>query len=165
MAAHLAGSAPGSGRGLSPVHFFVILLNSFVPGTPLWGAGSGMAPWGPDGTPSRRLDRWSIFGAFSAPKIPQEWFASLCSRSKFAPAPSLLPLQVCSRSKVGQNTPEEFLAKFGFTPTPNRWELRLALSVGGGLGGGPALSGCGSPLPTSCGLGGATKRYYFFRDL
>ena len=78
---------------------------------------------------------------------------------------SLLPLQVCSRSKVGQNTPEEFLAKFGFTPTPNRWELRLALSVGGGLGGGPALSGCGSPLPTSCGLGGATKRYYFFRDL
>ena len=59
---HLAGSAPGSGRGLSPVHFFVILLNYFVPGTPLWGAGSGMAPCGPNGTPSRRVDRMCIFG-------------------------------------------------------------------------------------------------------
>ena len=59
---HLAGSAPGSGRGLSPVHFFVILLNSFVPGTPLRGAGSGMAPCGPNGTPSRRVDRMCIFG-------------------------------------------------------------------------------------------------------
>ena len=62
---------------------------------------------------------------------------------------------------MGQNTLEEFSAKFGFTPTPNRWELRLALSVGGGLGGGPVLRGWGSPLPTSFGLGGATKRYYF----
>ena len=59
---HLAGSAPGSGRGLSPVHFFVILLKTFVPGTPLWGAGSGMAPCGPNGTPSRRVDRMCIFG-------------------------------------------------------------------------------------------------------
>ena len=50
---------------------------------------------------------------------------------------------------MGQTTLEEFSAKFGFTPTPNRWELRLALSVGGGLGGGPALRGWGSPLPTS----------------
>ena len=154
---HLAGSAPGSGRGLSLVHFFVILLKNFVPDTPLWGAGSGMAPCGPHGTPSRRLDRLPILGHFPVRKFPGFALPHLG-------AGQLQGLELAS-SKGGQNILEEFSAKFGFTPTPNRWELRLALSVGGGLGGGPALRGWGSPLPTCCGLGGATKGHYFFRDL
>ena len=59
--------------------------------------------------------------------------------------------------EVEQNIVGVFLAKLSFTPTPNRWESSLALSVGGGLEDGPMFAAAIVPYPPPVGLAALQK--------